>query len=270
MTPQVDEAFGDTPFGFDPIVKAETPPEKVVEKPVAEPDPAKVEEPDPEAAPAGETMEEVVKGLTELLADMPDKLAESVSKAIAPAGEPKPAAKSEIDAVMETLEDHPQELRDAVRAALEKGVQATEVLQQMQDAAAEQSLVNEIAETMKSYPGLTEADVRAGLAKTAEIGKSNPALADELSFEEILVRAIGSQALAARRTQAPAPKPNGAPKGAPAPGGKSKPAAAEIVGDATPGATSEKPWDPGPGNDFSDIGRHIYETAGDSLVIRGK
>jgi hypothetical protein len=173
-----------------------------------------------------------------------------------------------VDAIMQTLEDHPQEVQNAIRAALERGVKATEVLDKLQQESDEDAFIKELATATKAYPGLTQEDVHAIIAKTAEIGKTNPALADALSIEEIMVRTFGREKLDARRTKTPAPS-KGAPKGdPPAPGGKGKPAAAEIIGDATPGATGANVYVPTPGNDFSDLGRQIYAEAGESLVIR--
>src|SRR5205814_1901297 len=113
-------------------------------------------------------------------------------------------------------------------------------------------------------------DVRATLVKINELDKKNPALADELDIEEIVVRAIGRPALESRRVKATAPSGGPPKKGATptVPAGKPKPAAAQIVADATPGAGERKPFEPGPGNDFGDIARYVTETEGESLVIR--
>lgn len=186
-----------------------------------------------------------------------------------PAGDPEP---SEIDNIMAALEDEPQAIKDAVRAALEKGVKLEAALNEInaeraeaRDAtelkAAEDNLVAEVSELAERYPGFTEEDLRVTLTAISKMPK---ATAEALTFEEAATRALGRDVLESRRTGTPAL--GGRTAATPA-GRTADPAV--IIGDATPGpGAAEKPFDAGSGGDFMDIANHITKHAGASLVSR--
>jgi hypothetical protein len=183
---------------------------------------------------------------------------------------PDAARAAQVDELMKDLEDESQSVQKAVRKALEKGMQASDTLEALLDQRdqilAEERLVQNVDELAKRYPGLTPDDV----VKTLEHmnTKLSPALAEELSFEEVALRALGAEILEQRKVKLAPLAKEPAPSNSAAPGpGVRRPAVAEIIGDATPGSPGDgKPFEAGYGNDFNDLARHIVQKHGSDLV----
>lgn len=233
--------------------------------------------PEKPADPPPPTLEDVMKALAKVEDDPPPAdppaappAAPPAKPAEPPADPPKPSTKEEIDALLNALEDESDGVRNAIKAALEKGANATEMLTRLmaerqadidarESVGAEEQLVAETAELGKMYPGFTEADLKATLEHLAKLP---PALAEELTLEEVAARALGRDTLEARRTAPPAP-------GGDAPSDRRTPDAATIIGDSTPGpGAAPKPFDAGTGGDFMDIANHVTKNFGSTLVTR--
>jgi len=192
----------------------------------------------------------------------------------APAAPAEPASKAEIDKLMKSLEDEPESVRTALRRALEEGMEAREavavILEHREKIIAESNLVKEVDGLSKLYPSFTPADLKATLDHLAKLP---PVLAENLSLEEVARRTLGSDTLEQRKAPlaAPAKKDAGNPADLlmrPAP---KRPAAAEIIGDATPSAPmGHQPFDAGSGNNFNDLASFIVKKHGADLIKPGR
>lgn len=186
----------------------------------------------------------------------------------APAPDPAAARSAKVDALMQELAEEPEAVQKAIRAALQEGMEAKEaiavVMQHREQILAEDQLIKDVEGIEKAYPGFTAEDLKATLA---HIQKLSPQLAEELSFEEIAARAIGRDVLEQRRVKPQAPR-SGAPPtdGGAVPPARRQPAAAQIIGDASPGDPQPRQFDPGKGSDFQDLARLIVKEDGASLV----
>lgn len=217
--------------------------------------------------------DETLKALQSIVGGPDDDAPEDDPADDPPGADDKPAEKpgaSEIDAIMAKIEDEPESVQEAVRAALEAGKSAEQAVRELQSARqteidrsealrAEENLVAEVTDLAEKFPGFTEKDLSATLLHLSKLPKP---LAEALTLEEVAARALGRGTLEARRTAAPAPGGNATPA-------ERTPDAATIIGDATPGpGSAPRAFDPGSGGDFMDIANHVTKNYGNTLVER--
>lgn len=237
---------------------------------------AKLDQADADAE-AAEAAENQPQSLSDMLANLsaivnePEEPVPPAKPGEKPAEPEVPPSKKELEALMEKLADEPDSVRQAVRRALESGMDAKEavdaILTERNNIIAHSQLVKEVDELSKAYPSFTPEQLQTTLDHLSKL----PAhLADALSLEEVAVRAIGRDALNAAKEQPkpPAPKPGTPPASRP---GSRLLAEAKVIGDATPGAPMDgKPFDAGRGNSFNDLASFIVQKHGSDLMLPTK